>query len=196
LEDEMNYTDLPASVLAKLLALESAPKELERRVAAAEHGIEHAQRRLTGGFHRQSEYDDTRRALDQLVADKPALEKKLCVAQSVLSACKVWLDRLPAGTVLEPVTIDVNGHDLDEVRAKLEAAQAELKRLRGVPTPSADIKERIHAYVESMARPQISGIAKGEKLKVIWPGAGGTPPARARTALTSCRSWRCCFRTR
>jgi hypothetical protein len=56
------------------------------------------------------------------------------------------------------------------VSANLETAKAELRRR--VPTPSDDIEERIRAYVESTARPTITGIGKGEKLKVVWPGAG------------------------
>jgi hypothetical protein len=66
----------------------------------------------------------------------------------------------------------VDGHDLGAVRAKREAAQAERAALLAVPTPSADIEERIRHYVHSMARPHITGIGKGEKLKVVWPGAG------------------------
>jgi hypothetical protein len=87
-------------------------------------------------------------------------------------SCKVWLDRLPEGTVLEPVQVKTDGHDLDEARDRLEAAQDELKALRAVPTPSADIEPRVRAYVQSMARPTISGVGSDERLKVIWPGAG------------------------
>jgi hypothetical protein len=103
--------------------------------------------------------------------DKPVLEQELHAAQATLSSCKAWLDALPAGKVLEPVAIDVDGHNLDEVRAKLEAAKAELKALRAVPTPSEDIEQRIRHHVYSMARPQITGICKGERLKVVWQGA-------------------------
>jgi hypothetical protein len=110
-------------------------------------------------------------SLKELVADKPTLEKKLHTAQSVLSNCKVWLERLPEGTTLEPVEVKADGHDLEEVRAKLEAIHAELAALRAVPTPSKDIEQRIRHYVHSMARPQITGICKGERLKIVWPGA-------------------------
>src|SRR5262249_13194415 len=50
--------------------------------------------------------------------------------------------------------------------------EKELAALRSVPVPSTDIEQRIRGYVEAMARPQISGIGKGEELKVVWPGAG------------------------
>jgi hypothetical protein len=110
--------------------------------------------------------------LGELVNDKPMLEKKLHAAQSVLSCCKSWLDGLPPHAVLEPVATDVRGHTLEQVHNKLAAAQAELATLRAVPTPATDIEARIRAHVEAMARPQITGIGKGERLKVIWPGAG------------------------
>jgi hypothetical protein len=58
------------------------------------------------------------------------------------------------------------------VRAQLKDAEAELAALRAVPTPSADIEKRIHAYVEAMGRPTISGIGNGERLRVNWPGSG------------------------
>src|SRR5262249_29732573 len=87
-------------------------------------------------------------------------------------ACQVFLDQLPGDATLEPVTIHVDGHGLEEVRAKLEAAQAELNRLHAAPTPSADIEQRIRDYVQSVAQPTITGVGKGEKLKVTWPGAG------------------------
>jgi hypothetical protein len=77
-----------------------------------------------------------------------------------------------AVTVLEQVATDVSGHTLEQVHNKLAAAQAEHATLRAVPTPAADIEARIRAYVEAMARPTITGVGKGEKLKVVWPGAG------------------------
>jgi hypothetical protein len=172
MEEPMNYNKLPAPVLAKLLALERHAKDLSQRVAKTQDGITSARTRLTGGFARQSEYDDVTASLNQLVADKPVLEKKLHSAQSTLSSCKVWLDQLPKDTVLEPVEVKADGHDLKEVRARSKTAEAELAALRAVPTPSADIEQRIRDYVQSMARPEITGVGSGERLKVIWPGAG------------------------
>jgi hypothetical protein len=67
--------------------------------------------------------------------------------------------------------VETDGHDLVEVRAKREAAQAERAALRAAPTPSADIEQRIRHYVHTMARPQITGIGRGERLKIVWPGA-------------------------
>jgi hypothetical protein len=97
------------------------------------------------------------------------------------------LDGLPPHTVLEPVATDVSGHTLEQVHNELAAAQAELAALRAVPTPSVDIEQRIGAYVQSMARPTITGIGKGERLKVVWPGAGWDRKVRARTAPRCCQ---------
>jgi chromosome segregation ATPase len=167
----MKRNKLPTVVLNKLIELDEQVEDLTRKLANTEQGIADAHRRLSGGFRKQAEYDDLSASLKELAADKPTLEKKLHTAQSVLSNCKAWLDRLPEGTTLEPVEVKTDGHDLEEVRAKGEAAQAERAALRAAPTPSADIEQRIRQYVYSMARPQITGICKGERLKIVWPGA-------------------------
>jgi hypothetical protein len=85
----MNRHQLPAPVLAKLLALEETVEHLTQRVAKTQGGIEHARHRLTGGFQKQSEGDDLAASLKQLISDKPILEMKLHAAKSVLSKCKV-----------------------------------------------------------------------------------------------------------
>jgi hypothetical protein len=57
--------------------------------------------------------------LNGLMADQKVLRKRLQAEQSVLSACKVWLDRLPPDTKLEPVAITLDGHDLDDIRNRI-----------------------------------------------------------------------------
>jgi hypothetical protein len=168
----MNRSKLPNGVLSRLIDLDDQVEYLTRKLANTEHGIADARRRLSGGFRKQTEYDDLAASLKQLVADKPMLEKKLRNAQSVLSNCKVWLERLPEGTVLEPVEVKTDGQSLEDVRAKREVAENELKVLRSIPTASADIEAKIRSYVESLGRPTITGIGSREKLKVVWPGAG------------------------
>jgi hypothetical protein len=165
----MNYSKLPAPVLAKLVALEESIEDLSERVARAEYGITAARSRLTGTFQKQSEYDALMASLKQLVADKPVLEQKLHTAQRTLSAGKAWIDRLPPNTTLEVVEAKTDGHDLDAVGDRLKAAQDELKTLRAAPTPSVDIEERIKRHVAEVARPKISGIGEGHTLEVIWP---------------------------
>src|SRR4051794_34709759 len=101
MEAEMNYSNLPAPVLAKLLTLEQGVEDLSQRVARTQDGISSARARLTGGFNKQSEYEDMAASLNQLIADRPILEAKLRSAASVVSSCKNWLDRLPLNTTLE-----------------------------------------------------------------------------------------------
>jgi hypothetical protein len=98
------------------------------------------------------------------------LKRRRDAAQSTYSACQAFLDELPDDATLGPVEVKVEGHNLKEVRARLAIAQAELKTLRALPTSSADIKERIERYVAEMARPTITGIGKGERLKVFLAG--------------------------
>jgi hypothetical protein len=159
-------------VLNKLIELSDAAEFLSDKVTETEQGIASARARLTGGFRKQTEYDDLRATLKQMVDDLPVLRRRCHVAQSTYSACQVFLDQLPDDATLEPVTIHVDGHDLEEVRAKLEAAKAELAALRAVPTPAPDIRQRIEDYVRGVSRPTITGMGNGERLKVIWPGAG------------------------
>ena len=85
----MNYAKLPAPVLAKLLTLEQGVEDLSQRLTRTKDAIASTRARLTGGFSKQSEYDDLRATLDQLVADKAVLETKLQAAQSLQSACKI-----------------------------------------------------------------------------------------------------------
>jgi hypothetical protein len=168
----MNRSTLPAPVLSKLMELDEQVEDLTRKLANTEQGITDSRRRLSGSFRSEAEYDDLRAALKKMVDEQPALERRLHAAQSIRSRCKSWLDQLPPNTVMEQVATDVSGHDLADVRGKLEAAQAELAVLRAAPVPAPDIRQRIEDYVRGLSRPTITGVGKGEKLKVIWPGAG------------------------
>ncbi len=67
---------------------------------------------------------------------------------------------------------EIEGQPHPNLHKQNYVISVELEALRAAPTPSADIEQRICAYVEATARPTISGIGKGERLKVIWPGAG------------------------
>ena len=51
--------------------------------------------------------------------------------------------------------------------------------MRAAPTPSRDIKQRVEVYLNELARPKISGIGAGEKLRIIWPGARRRSRGRA-----------------
>jgi hypothetical protein len=165
----MNRRSLPNGVLAKLIELDEQAEFFNRKVADTERGIAAARTRLTGGFRKDQEYHDLRRTLDQLIADKPVLERKHHRTKHLASACREWLDALPKGTELELVEVKPDGHDLDEVRDRIKETKDELKALRAVSTPAHDIAQRVKAYVQSLARPEVSGIGEDEELEVIWP---------------------------
>ena len=148
----MNYDGLPQYVLVKLIALDEAVAALKAGADAVERGIEDRRARLWGNARRA---DDKPRALEaeleRLLADQKAVQQRLQAEQSVLSACKAWLDRLPAGTQLEPVAVTADGHDLAGVRGRIKTANAEVEALRRAPAPSEDIEARDRYYVQGLA---------------------------------------------
>jgi hypothetical protein len=171
LEGRMKYDRLPQYVLAKLLALEEAVATLKAGADGIERGIEDRRARLWGNVRRA---DDNPRSLEaelqKLLADQKVVQQRLQAEQSVLSACKAWLDRLPAGTKLEPVTVNADGHDLAGVRDRIKTATAEIDALKRAPAPSEDIEARVCDYVRGLA-PKVRGVGVGERLSIVWPGA-------------------------
>src|SRR5262249_4937624 len=160
---------LPAPVLVKLRTLETAVEDLSLRVSKTIDGINKARNRLTGSFRSDKEYKDMKVSLDDLIEDRGILERHLAVAQTTLSSCNAWLNGLDNAEV-ELVEVNAEG-DLDDVVGRIKDTKDELAALRSVPTPAPDIRKRIEAYVREMAQPKITGIGKGEELKVVWPGA-------------------------
>ena len=108
------------------------------------------------------------------MGDQKVSRQRLQAEQAVLSACKGWLDRLPAGSKLEPVAVTADGHDLAGVRGRIKAGNAEIDALKGAPASSEDIEARVWDYVRGLA-PKVRGVGVGERLSIVWPGAqGGT----------------------
>jgi hypothetical protein len=167
----MNYDALPQHVLVKLLALDEAVAALTAGADEVQRGIEDRRGRLWGNARRADDKPQVlTEELNKLTADQKVLQKRLEAEQSVLSACKLWLDRLPAGTKLEPVPITADGHDLAGIRKRIDAATAELDALRRAPAPSDDIEARVRGYLRGLA-PKVRGIGVGERLSIVWPGA-------------------------
>jgi hypothetical protein len=168
----MNRNKLPTGVLQRLVELDEEVEFLNRKVDDLERGIASARTRLSGTFRTDQEYHDLRASLKQMVDDKPAVETKFHRTRALAAKCKRWLDELPDGTVLEPVKVrPTNGADLGDVRERIKDAENELHRLRSVPTPSADIKQRVAAYVQALAQPEVRGIGAGQDLVVKWPSS-------------------------
>jgi hypothetical protein len=56
------------------------------------------------------------------------------------------------GATLELVEVNADDRDLEEVRQQIKEAEGELKRLRALPTSSADIETRVKNYVRGPLR--------------------------------------------
>jgi hypothetical protein len=171
----MNYDGLPQHVLVKLLALDEAVAAIKAGADAVERGIEDRRARLYGNVRREDDKPQVlKEELDRLLADQKAMQQRLGAEQSVLSACKAWLDRLPAGTKLEPVAATTDKHELPGVRHRIKTISAEIDALQRAPAPSEDIEARVRDYIRGLA-PQVRGVGVGERLSIVWPGAqGGT----------------------
>jgi hypothetical protein len=166
----MKRRNIPEAVLAKLAKFEKQAAYLTRKVTQTREAITSARERLTGGFARDSECDDLRATLDRLLKDLSVIEADEEVTKDKLSSCKAWLDELPDNAVLEPVKVKPNGRSLSDVRQRIKDAEDELKKLASVPAPSADIRERVEAYVASQGRPKVLGIEDGQ-LNIVWPNS-------------------------
>ena len=85
------------------------------------------------------------------------------------------------------VEVNTDGRDLEKVCAQLKDAEAELAALRAVPTPCADIEERVKGYVQEMARLRSAASAMARGCVSVGQAPDGTAMARANIAPTSCR---------
>jgi hypothetical protein len=167
----MNYDALCQPVLTKLLSLQEAVAALKARADEVERGIEDRRARLWGNVRRADDDPRSLQAeLETLLADQKVLQKRLQAEQSVLSSCKAWVDRLPAGAKLEPVPVTADGHGLPGLRNRINAANAERDALMRAPAPSSDIEARVRGYLRGLT-PKVRGVGVGERLSIIWPGA-------------------------
>jgi len=171
----MTPAALPHHVLVKLLALEEAVAALTAGADGIERDIENRRAKRYGNLQRA---DDNPRLLEaelaRLLADQKLMQQRLQAEQSVLSACKAWLDRLPASTKLEPVAVATDGHDLTDVRKRIKRTAGEIASLKRAPAPSSDIEARVKDYLRGLA-PKVSGVGVGEHLSIIFPGAQSSP---------------------
>lgn len=166
----MTRRNIPEAVLDKLKKFERGVEQLKQQVAQTQDAIDAARHRLTGGFQKDEEYSELYATLKQLVAEKPVLEAKRDAAQSTLATCQDFLDALPNDVTLELVkTRPTNGVTLDAVRTRIRKHEEELAELAAVPVPSADMRQRVENYVRTLSQPRITGILKGETLRVTWP---------------------------
>jgi hypothetical protein len=167
--------DLPAPILAKLLALEETAEHLADQVHRASDNISASRARLQNGAAgmAQREHDDLLVATRKAIEDFPQLQAKSNNAQRVVRSCKDWIASLPENTELALHEVHVDGHTVASVRNRIRDLKDELERLGKVPTPSPDIERRVRDYVKSLTRPKVTGITLGETLKVSFPDDTG-----------------------
>jgi hypothetical protein len=165
----MNQGNIPKTVRDTLLKFDQTVEHLTEQATRTKEAIDLARERLTGGFERDQEYRDVRATLDKLVKDLPAIEDKRDAAERTLERCQAWLDELPDDVTLEPVKVKLDGGDLASVKERIRNATDELETLSKVPTPSADIEQRVRKYVAGLGRPKVSGVGDGDHLQVSWP---------------------------
>jgi hypothetical protein len=173
----MKFDALPAPILAKLLRLEEQAALCEDTARRCADSIKSGQARLrrpaVDDLPRK-QHDDLIVAVRQMVEDQPKIASRASAAQEVVRTCKNWLASLPEGSTLQRRVVDTRGHTLASVRARIGECEDEFERLRKVPTPSPDLKDRIRSYVAALARPKLSGIEDGQRLRVDWPDDGPT----------------------
>jgi hypothetical protein len=162
--------EMPTNVRAKLTAMERKVKDLSERSAKLETAIATAKQRSTGGFTDNQVYLDLLGAIDRMVTQEgPKLQAQLSSAKATLAKCENWLEQLPPGTVLKEVEVDVNGFDRATVLRLIDEHEDELKTLRAVPLLDGSIRFKAETYVKKLARLKVSGISKGEELRVECP---------------------------
>jgi hypothetical protein len=165
----MNQGNIPKTVRDTLLKFDQTVEHLTEQATRTKEAIDLARERLTGGFERDQQYRDVRATLDKLVKDLPAIEDKRDAAERMLERCQAWLDELPDDVTLEPVKVKLDGGDLASVKERIRNATDELETLSKLPTPSADIEQRVRKYVVDLGRPKVSGVGDGAQLQVSWP---------------------------
>lgn len=179
----MRVNTLPQPILAKLLMLEDHARACEQAAVRAEAALALAREILNGKGPKTGDLKADRELYQRTEADfhtitlptATAARARASTERAVPIAVKGWVTALPEGTGLEivaPVVSD--GVDLAQVRAKVLALRAELTKIRNAPVASDDIRARVEAYVNSLARgarPLIRGFEAGRELNVSWPMA-------------------------
>jgi hypothetical protein len=180
----MKPNQLSQPILLRLLQLDERATSLAKVADGAEHEVNFARAVMRNEATPKGAIGVT--TLKQLQALIKAVETSFPAlleaaktarlnadaAQRVASAVKSWVDGLPSNAKLEPLHVNVDGHDLQTVREQLRIAQTELRTLQDAPIPAPDIADRVRDYVEALqrgARPALRGIRRGDLLQIHWP---------------------------
>jgi hypothetical protein len=169
----MIYSDVPQVTLVKLLQLDGEAQALVRQQEACEAKVDDLRRRYNGaGSRSEHNSPQLREQIETLMGEHAALAPRARTEMSVLSNCKVWLDRLPADTKLQPVDVTTDGYTLAGVRENIHYARQEIATIKAAAIPAHDIQRRVTAYVEHLAakaKPVVQGLGADQRLAVLWP---------------------------
>ena len=168
----MDLSSAPAFISAKLAAFSDARATAAVRADQLTGEITNLRDRWSGKVYRPSDdRTDFRRELDQRLEEEKLVTARLSSLGRIITDCREWLASLPASATLEQVVPAVEtGITLPSIRARINQFEGSVAALKKVPLPSVDIKDRVHAYVQSLTQPVIRGVAAGEQLTVEWPG--------------------------
>lgn len=129
MEAQVKMERWPDFVLRKLVQLDAEVRALHEGLSPIMDAIERHRgvlldrRRAPSGLDDAA--DDARAALPALEDKQRELEHRISVVDSVASSCRAWLLALPAGTQLEPVSVDAK-----VPRSKTSAAASAHARAR------------------------------------------------------------------
>lgn len=179
----MDLSHVPGFVSAKLAALSDARAAAATRSEELAREIANLRDRFNGKIqHASDARTDFPREIDARLAEQQSVTHNLAILSRIVGECRAWLASLPSSAALEQVTTAIEtGLTLQATRARIDHLEKALTALKRIPLPSVDIKTRVEAYVQSLTKPLIRGVAAGETLTVEWPGPprqfAAPPPA-------------------
>jgi hypothetical protein len=148
------------------------PAVLRRKPETAAAALARVRRVLNDEFAAPAALRVAKGERDQVLRQSEEAERHRRNAEHVLRRCREWLEGL-GDVMLEEVSVEAPPDaSLSDVRDRIKDKEAEMSALRRAATPSADIRERIEAYVASIGKfgtPIVRGIGAGESLEVLWP---------------------------
>ena len=130
----MKLSSLSQPILARLLEFDQYASSLAEQAEQAEQQVEHARAILNGRIEDpRVDVRKVQEGFDTLLKQAQAKRHRCNTEQRILSNVKVWFERQPPDTVLEPVKPRLNGQDLTQVRKRLQQIADEISAHQGRP---------------------------------------------------------------
>lgn len=167
----MDLSHVPGFISAKLAAFSDARATAAIRADQLTQELADLRARWAGTKYRASDdRTDFPREVEVRLEEQKLVTARLATFGKIIDDCRAWLASLPANATLEQVAVEIEtGITLPTLRAQIARFEAEVKALKQVPLPAVDIKQKVEAYIVSLTKPIIHGVAAGEQLVVEWP---------------------------